>query len=603
MWYPYNKEYIMEHLIDINKHIDLAIKKEQKDKMEAELIQLEPKLNIKKENYNNRLKDKEKYNRQIAELNTLKNKLFGGTRVKRELATLNNYLSVCENHLEQSNKEIQLLEPQIKKLKDKLAILKQELQGYDYGYCEEVENDMLVITDKSKGKYKSLSGLDAEKHTDELAIVHYTDFFPQDDTILTNYDGNKISEVIAEYNGVKKKVKVLSHRHTSHFTLNSLVQSTGDGFGNWDQRDFIVVEPFKKHQEQFLIVDAADSYTKGSVKLQQPYYLVREDAISNIPIPLEELKGKVVLYRGDAHRCLINFLDELGYPAILDGDPRTPGHYNSIEYKLESTLESRDIAINYIMNNSFNGKDKLSLSTKEITKILDIQLTLLNKYTISILDRETSLFLEQKLGVSWDLLETIIGDGIKMNSDGTFTFASDEEIYEVINDLSKLDVENLQKVCNAYKSAKEQLKEQEVQVELNPNLTTEEMFKFENQAQAEKFFAELKSQTTKQQIDEQSQQYRFVKTPYVSEDGLYTEINNYSYGRFVDTELIKLADSKDSLSIAYANFEQQLNNINSLNRTEEQTLIRSRGNFNIFYLLIIIGIILFGVIVANILVL
>ena len=87
---------------------------------------------------------------------------------------------------------------------------------------------------------------------ENVYMVHLTDFFPKNHRILSTYDGNKISskdkegnEIVVSLNGNKKSVIVPSHRHTVHFTLNTVVEQAKDGAGDWSDCPIAVIEPFK----------------------------------------------------------------------------------------------------------------------------------------------------------------------------------------------------------------------------------------------------------------------------------------------------------------------------------------------------------------------
>ena len=65
---------------------------------------------------------------------------------------------------------------------------------------------------------------------EELYMVHKTDFFPRDHIIRSTYDGERVyttdidgEDIIVNLGDESKRVFVPSHRHTTHFTLNSVV--------------------------------------------------------------------------------------------------------------------------------------------------------------------------------------------------------------------------------------------------------------------------------------------------------------------------------------------------------------------------------------------
>ena len=116
---------------------------------------------------------------------------------------------------------------------------------------------------------------------ENVYMVHLTNFFPKNHRILSTYDGNKIfskdkegNEIVVSLNGNKKSVIVPSHRHTVHFTLNTVVEPTKDGAGDWSDCPIAVIEPFKNHQNQFLSYGSGDSFTWGSVDLSDEAVII-----------------------------------------------------------------------------------------------------------------------------------------------------------------------------------------------------------------------------------------------------------------------------------------------------------------------------------------
>lgn len=320
----------MKHEIDMKENIEFIKEKTRYVEIKKELTEIEHKfynLQIRMSVISRSINESTK---RLKSINTLKGKLFGGTIVKKEIEQLQKRISDDTKDLEYNSQLKQEFELKINQLKEKMALLEVKLQGFDFKPYESVKDNMLVITDSHETKWKRMSYADNEYKYDDFVMVHSTDFFPKDGKILTCYDGNKTGKTLIEYKGVVKEVQVLIHRHTVHFTLNSMVQNVAGGFGAWNNQNFIIVEPFASHKEQFKNIYPSDSFTWGSVQLQKPYYLIREDAISQLPVPISELDGNIVLYRGDARCCLNNFLDMLGYP-LMSGDANYAAHRNSMK--------------------------------------------------------------------------------------------------------------------------------------------------------------------------------------------------------------------------------------------------------------------------------
>lgn len=281
--------------------------------------------------------------------------------IKNNIPTdyLENKIKEKEAIIEENEKKLTELEKEIQELESiKKNITISEAITYD-------ENG-IVITDKE-------TITPSANQTDDKVIVHVTNFFPKNKTILCNYDGNKTGEVEFEYNGEKKEVKSLSHRHTVHFTINSVALSTGDGAGDWKQPKFIIVEPLEDHKDQFVsaLITNSDEFTYGSVKLgEKPILLVREDAYSEIP--KEEISNyNIIKYSGKYNECVNNLLLTLGYK-LTYGDANTGNHSGSDYYRVEKNMEQRNVIINYLLDNKYDGKENITFSIEEISKLYDI---------------------------------------------------------------------------------------------------------------------------------------------------------------------------------------------------------------------------------------
>ena len=204
-------------------------------------------------------------------------------------------------------------------------------------------------------------------------IVHCTDFFPKDGKILCLFDGEKKGTEIVHYDGVNKNVSSLAHRHTVHFVRNGVVKSTGDGRGSWEQPKYIIIEPFEPHAEQFVALDLNDSFTDGSVELsEKPIMLVRADCYDDIP---QEQRERFIIhqYDGDYVKCVNNAFKIFGIKSDMDKiDADGAGHNYSFEMSTEDILDARNLYLNYILDNKWNGKSDISISEEELFLLFDI---------------------------------------------------------------------------------------------------------------------------------------------------------------------------------------------------------------------------------------
>lgn len=595
----------MNHQIDMDKYINLVPKVDRLKVLEIKVIQKKQEQAVIKQCLTSATSRKDQTLHELQTLFTWKNKLLGGRFRKDKVKDLKRSLSFIEKDLEEKQKLTEELTEQIFKMESELQSLRNELQGFSYKGFEEIKDGLLVITDKSVNDLNPLfyqnqdqnkESLASKNNIKEYAMVHSTNFFPKNNQILCNYDGNKVGKSIVQYHGIKKEVKSLSHRHTVHFTLNNIVESTGDGLGTWEQPEYIVVEPFYIHQKQFVnyaVNDyyvSGDNYTWGSVDLEKPYYLVREDALDKIPKGEIE-KGNIIIYQGDAGVCLRRFLKMLDYP-VFGYEENDATHSNSSEMDQEMATEFRDLAVNYLQNNSFNGKEKRKFSLHEIKEILDI-LYENHKIRYSILNDDVVREKIQQLNISEDFFNIIVGSGIKMSKDGDFYFDTDQNIYEEICNNSKVNLANLKIVWNAYNSL--QIKEEPKTFALGDinKKTIADIFLFENFGMCQTFFEQIEALLLR--LSNSLQQLGVFPDPYISEDGFYLNIAfNVMFDWKYDT--IKIASAQDTLEFAYANTLKYLNNIGYT--LENNTQNYSRGSMNISYLLFVIAIIALGIIMS-----
>ena len=589
----------MNHQIDVDKYIHLVPMVDRLEELEKEITQKKQEQAVIEQGLVSANSSKEQFLGELQTLSTLKSKLLGGKLRKSKVKDLEQRLSVIEKELVEKQDLEKELTNQITKMENELQNLQDKLNGFSYKGYEEVKDGLLVITDnppkeldplfnaKQEQKSKNSSPKDTMS---EYAMVHSTGFFPKNRKILCNYDGNKIGKSIVKFRGVRKEVNALSHRHTTHFTLNNIVKSTGDGAGKWEQPEFIIVEPFNKHQEQFLSVVPSDSYTLGSVALDSPYYLVREDALDKIPIE-ERNNNNIIVYRGDAEVCLHRLLRMLGYP-ILETDPNFAGHADSKEGVLENVLSGRDLAVNFIQDNSFGGKEKRKFTLNDIQNILDIEQESLQQYSYRrVLRQDVAAKLSKELNMLESVINAIIGSGIRMDMDGNFYFDTDEKVYEVICDNSKLDLANLKKVCNAYKSIEKNSEEnKDIDLIAIGKQKIGSVYQFRNMAMCQAFFGKINKLID--QFQPYLNQMDIYIYPHISANGFFIEVSSYLY----TLDVMQIASPDDSLDVAYANTLNYLYNLNST--LENDTKNYSRGSMNIFYFLFVINIIVLGIIIS-----
>jgi len=304
---------------------------------------------------------------------------------------------------------------------------------------------------------------------DDIYMVHCTNFFPKNHKILSTYDGNRIYSKEITNGKVSKNCITRSHRHTVHFSLNSVVGNTGDGKGNWDDINMIVVEPYKYHKNEFLCSGIGfDSFTYGSVNLSdEAIIFINKDDIKLIP--KDEIdKWNIVTCDRNLKGTVKSYLGE----KLEDYVVNDPGHAHSNEYGLEQGLQCRDLAINYIRDNNFDGISPLKLTKSEFFEIID-----LFKIKDNELKFETQLpyfdrYLEESERDKYDddLFYIISLSGFYLDNDDFVQIKSDKEIYDIIKAWEKVETPVKYKYDNElirsgkalYKEYDEYLKNKEI---------------------------------------------------------------------------------------------------------------------------------------------
>lgn len=336
------------------------------------------------------------------------------------------------------------------------------------------ENNIITINDKLE-----IDTIPNERQQD--VIIHATDFFPKNKLILCNYDGNKEKIYKPDTNNkntIQEEIKYLSHRHTVHFVVNNVIGKTPDGAGNWEQSKFIIIEPLSIHKNQF-VTDTnrgTDNYTYGSVTLgEKPILVVREDAFAEIPEE-EKQNYNIIKYSGNHEICIQNLLALLGVERrkIDNGDTI---HSRSLEHNVEQSLDARNIIMNYLGPQKYNGKDKISVDEQKLFQMYEMAPHIVSSYYASNTITHQINNISKIKQVPADFIKFIISFGIeKTNHD--YTFKSDDELYyelkrleELTNKISKeeknkyvMSTYNFDEIATVYEKYKEYKEQKEKRI-------------------------------------------------------------------------------------------------------------------------------------------
>lgn len=400
--------------------------------------------------------------------------------------------------LENLNVELTDVNSKIEQLQGKYSEFLKPIEESKIKNYFRLEDDKFIVTDYNEKCSKSSIPFDEKE---KKVLVHCTNFFPKNKTILSNYDGGKVLRKRISYRGIEKDVLFLSHRHEVHFTINARVTNTGAGEGNWDNSNFMIIDNYDIHKSEIESLDSSDSWTKGtSVRLSDgAVVMVRIQDKDNLPISANELSNyNVVYYDGNPKQCLENFLKANEYK-IFETDANCPLHYYSTRAKQELVIDNRDKAINFLKYNTYDGKQDILLSEADILMICDIAVSspgvqlpgIFNVENIkSIMD---TLILDEEKYKFLPFANFVVGTGIKPTDNGCYTFKRDEEIVDYLEKIETnsitaeelVDIDLLLKLYSKYFELSkkldsmsptqiEQLISQNSQQEINYNQSSEE---------------------------------------------------------------------------------------------------------------------------------
>ena len=415
----------------------------------------------------------------------------------------NEQIKLKDKELANIEKEYEELVKKEKEIDNKLIVLKEKSESLKAEEFIKEEDGKLIITDEnSKSRNteeKSLEQIESNKR----AIVHCTNFFPKDNKILSNYDGNKIFLGKIDYKGVTKEVRYLHPRHEVHMTISNRVESTGDGSGNWDKPKYMIVERYDVHENELEEVDAGDTWTKGtSMQLSDDAVILVDIGEKDKLLISENELGKynIVYYQGNPTKCLQNFLTMNGYE-ISQKDNNVANHAYSNRCKAEEKTTARNAAINYIKDSTVLSKELPTFTIDEIAQIADIGILSRYATTVEISDKQLEECMKNKklttdqMDEYKKIVDFIICLGVEKTEDGRYAFKSDEKVLKTINDLKenqeKLpDYIDIDFVNSIYDKQQEIVQENENKklpsMEEISSMTFEDLYKFENYSAAKR---------------------------------------------------------------------------------------------------------------------
>lgn len=488
-------------------------------------------LNILINQIENNIKNLEK---RIDSLGIMSKKILHPIKTSKEKKLLIIEINSLKLELSTLTEKVSKLENERNELLSKIVSLKDEVSLLPN--CFKIDEKHIVVTDDNS---ISTKGIDFSNNPQEL-MIHVTDFYPKNKKLLSNYDGNKFGACQISYKGVVKNVESLSHRHSVHFTINNVVESTGDGFGSWQQPKYIIVDSMTEHQQDNIKNKCpSDSWTYGSIGLSdKAILLVNKDYINSLP---DEAYNdyKIVVYSGDYATCARNIIlattGKLYYV-----DENYPGHSHSKEYYSELLLNKRNRFINYIKDNNYKGKEEINFNKEELLILYEMMLE--NDYKVRGIDCISEKV--KKYNVDENTLHFYYLFGFIKNQNGTFRIKNDEEIYDQFYNLDKIDLEQLNIINEILQNKKkednnnfENIIEQRIST-----MTIADLYKFENQKYAEFFYKKFSKHIEDKlgSIDS-----IFIDNPVINSNGQLSILINLYSGMNVSNVFSGLSFEKD----------------------------------------------------------
>lgn len=294
-----------------------------------------------------------------------------------------------------------------------------------------------VVFDLKDVKNIALQKIDSESLTKEdRVLIHKTNFFPKDNKILTSFDGKKIETENANLSNVYMfsfKCSVASCRHTSHYTLNHGVSS--HPFGNWDSCNVVVLEDFANHENEFVEIEATDSYTRNSLNLSdqslklisREYYDILTDSekqSTNIVILdniNSEMQGK------DVDKAISVMLQACGKPSINPPLHNSSSHSLSNDNKYEAVWEPSTKILDFLKNDKNVFDDNFTLSGEQLNRYSYLiskfgQNGLYSKINKNLVVKDEN---NTDVEMSIVLVSNFLFGGLRRNEDGSFTRQDD----------------------------------------------------------------------------------------------------------------------------------------------------------------------------------
>lgn len=193
----------------------------------------------------------------------------------------------------------------------------------------EMLKEQLINEKLQKGKYTA----------SDIALVRVTSYLPKNGIVpaisnvpfverMNNVSHAAVDQILAEqgltWDDRKNLVRFLTplstqYRSSVHFCLNGLVSSHMQG--DFDGNPFVIIEPFKYHEndKNILAVRGEDTYFKEGLRLSSEAFILVDEKYAQKCLDLGIDSKQIIFYRGEQKQAVDMVLTKMGIVPELIG--------------------------------------------------------------------------------------------------------------------------------------------------------------------------------------------------------------------------------------------------------------------------------------------
>jgi len=367
--------------------------------------------------------------------------------IKDNIAQLQSRVTELEGNaplMQKAQEQQDNLQAQVSALQEQYNLSSTMIDYIKQGIVSLNENGQIVIDATRMQETAEKDEVDESKDNnipnENLVIVHKTSKFPENDTILTNYDGKKTYEKYATTESIFSSI-ARNNRHTSHYTLNNTVVS--HGFGNWSKTGICVIDNYSAHSQEICNKDPSDTWIRNSVSLSEnAVIMVTEESFSNLSEE-ERQNPKIVVVKVDGAGQFDNAVKNviLGFNLpLIKINPQDATHNHSNDFRYEAIWEKANVFMPLISKDKTIHDKSLTFDREEIGRFA----FLVKKDEGNIRSQEvfdkTYRYTDennQTYDIPKSLIATFFYGGLQRNEDGSYT--KREDYQELLKEITAIE--------------------------------------------------------------------------------------------------------------------------------------------------------------------